>query len=366
MNTTLRLEAEAVRVRGITSVGFDWTMMALCLWLQGGVYLDAWAHLHIPGMATFFNPWHAVLYSGVMAAGALAAWPERLAGRPRPDGYGLSLAGAVIFLGGGFFDMLWHLAFGIESDLEALFSPTHIVLGLGATLIITGPLRAAWQPLRRGDTGWAKQGPMVISLGLLLSSLSFWTQYLHPFNRPWAALGNKPTTQVFPVAAPDPLILGGGIPSLYIAQASGMSSIVLQTAITMGVMLWALRRFGWTLPTGTFTVVFTLNAVMMGVLKDQFALIPFALVAGIDADVLLAYLRPSPARIRALRAFAFTVPAVYFILYLATIAVVKGLWWSTHLVTGTIMLAGMTGLLISYLVAPGSEWRHDDNGHPAA
>jgi len=42
----------------------------------------------------------------------------------------------------------------------------------------------------------------------------------------------------------------------------------------------------------TFTVVLTLNAVMMGVLKDQFALIPLALVAGMGGTALSAFFTP--------------------------------------------------------------------------
>src|SRR5262249_12129001 len=51
--------------------GFDWLMTALGAWLLGGLYLDGWAHIHVPGLETFFTSWHAVLYSGYLA-GAVA------------------------------------------------------------------------------------------------------------------------------------------------------------------------------------------------------------------------------------------------------------------------------------------------------
>src|SRR5262245_38823285 len=50
---------------------FDWLMTILGAWLLGGLYLDGWAHIHVPGLETFFTPWHAVLYSGYLA-GAMA------------------------------------------------------------------------------------------------------------------------------------------------------------------------------------------------------------------------------------------------------------------------------------------------------
>ena len=50
---------------------FDWLMAACGTWLIGGLYLDGWAHIHIPALESFFTPWHAVLYSGYIA-GAVA------------------------------------------------------------------------------------------------------------------------------------------------------------------------------------------------------------------------------------------------------------------------------------------------------
>jgi hypothetical protein len=105
--------------------GFDWLMAACGSWLIGGLYLDGWAHVHIPALESFFTPWHAVLYSGYIAgAGALALTlrRNRLRGASRwdalPAGYGLSLVGAFIFFFGGLADMVWHIVFGIEVGVE--------------------------------------------------------------------------------------------------------------------------------------------------------------------------------------------------------------------------------------------------------
>jgi len=49
--------------------------------------------------------------------------------RALPAGYGLSLLGVLIFAAGGIGDMIWHVLFGIEADVEALLSPTHLLLG---------------------------------------------------------------------------------------------------------------------------------------------------------------------------------------------------------------------------------------------
>ena len=51
-----------------SSLAFDAVMVALATWFVGGVYLDGWAHIHIPRLETFFTPWHGVLYSGYLVS----------------------------------------------------------------------------------------------------------------------------------------------------------------------------------------------------------------------------------------------------------------------------------------------------------
>ena len=114
---------------------FDWIVTALALWFTAGLFLDGWAHTHGQADTTFFTPWHAVLYSGQLAVTAFLfiafirnvargnTWRESL-----PAGYGLSLIGGILFFIGGLGDLIWHTLFGIEHNVEALFSPTHLLL----------------------------------------------------------------------------------------------------------------------------------------------------------------------------------------------------------------------------------------------
>jgi hypothetical protein len=227
-------------------------------------------------------------------------------------------------------------------------SPSHLVLALGSTLMLTGPLRAAWRRPGERQASW----PAILSLTYLLSACSFWTQYAHHVGRPWAAAGNRPTAVVFPVVAPDPLFRAGEIQSAFVAQALGVGSIVLQAALLSGVLLIALRRWGGAFPLGAFTVILGLNAVMVCVARDQLALIAPAAVAGAITDVAVRRLRPAVSRPRALRAVAFAVPAVYFALVFAAVALTRGVWWSVALWSGTIVLAGAAGWLLSWLVVP--------------
>src|SRR5262245_18314787 len=148
----------------------DWAVAVASGSLVGGFWLDGWAHHAFPQLETFFTPWHAALYSGFLALatvllGALAA--GRLRGRSwrraAPAGYGASVLGVLVFLAGGVGDMLWHELFGIEVDLAALLSPTHLLLALGGVLMVGGPLRAAWRRPEAGGT-WAALLPALLSL----------------------------------------------------------------------------------------------------------------------------------------------------------------------------------------------------------
>ena len=70
--------------RAVSSLAYDRWMVGLSAWLIGGVFLDGWAHVNLPGLETFFTPWHAVLYSGFLAVAALigVGVGRSAAGRP--------------------------------------------------------------------------------------------------------------------------------------------------------------------------------------------------------------------------------------------------------------------------------------------
>jgi hypothetical protein len=322
------------------SLRFDWGMVALSLWLVGGAFVDGWAHTHGKVDTSFFTPWHALFYSGFLAVALYLAghalrnlrrgypWPAVL-----PAGYGLSLLGAGLFWLGGVGDLLWHTFFGIEKGVEALFSPTHLLLAGGVWLISSGPFRAAWQCDATTVPDWQRV-PMLVSLACMLSVCTFITQIAHPLARLW----------------------GGGSPRdpVWLFQEMGVISLLWDTVVLMSLVLLALRR--WTLPRGAFTLVLTLNAMAMGLLyyRSAYPLLHVAarIAAGIGADVLLHLLQPSPQRPGALRLFAFAMPALVQALYFLVLQCTAGLWWSVHLWMGMIGLAGVVGLLLSYLLVP--------------
>ncbi len=334
-------------------------MILLCVWFQFGVFLDGWAHLRFSELETFFTPWHAILYSGFLAVTVLAiatlvrnktkgyAWT-----RAMPAGYGLTVIGVLVFGLGGVTDMVWHGLYGIEADVEALISPPHLALGLGAALICTGPLRAGWLRPDAVRKRWLAQLPMVISLGLLLSIFGFFTMYAHPVGRPWPASGNEPTQSMFALRSADPHIRGESPSSVSIAHAVGMAGILLHTAVMMGMVLVAMQRWRWMPPVGSLTIMLSIHALLMAFMRDQLILVPGGVLAGIAGDAFIRRFGAVLPRQVVLRGFAFAFPVTYYLLYFVTLILVKGTWWSVHMVAGSIALAGIAGWLVSYVSMP--------------
>jgi hypothetical protein len=341
--------------RPVEEIGFDRLMAAASAWLVGGTWLDAWAHHNVPStLETFFTPWHAVLYAGLLATlGVLATALVRnhMVGHPwrraLPRGYELSLVGGLVFAAGGLADMAWHLMFGIEVGLEALLSPSHLLLALGGVLIVSGPLRAAWPRPISAAGGWGALLPGLLSLAFVLSLLTFFTEYANPFSTPWPAGRGAIAAIASPDGAPE---LSPTPATEMLGQVVGVASILLSAALLMGVVLLAVRR--WALPFGALALLFTLNYGLSVAPHGQYRFIPVALLGGLVADLLLARLRPSAERRAALRVFAFAVPASLFGLYFLALALTGGIAWTVHLWAGAIALAGVVGLLLSYLVAP--------------
>src|ERR671924_292726 len=64
------------------------------------------------------------------------------------------------------------------------------------------------------------------------------------------------------------------------------------------------------------------------------------LAAGLMSDLLLARLRPGPARPLALRLLAAVLPMLVYASYFAVLGNRQGVWWSIHLWAGGVPGAG--------------------------
>ncbi len=334
---------EHIRAQKLASHGalaFDWVMVILGLWMIGGVHLDAWAH-HKFDIETFLTAWHALMYSGYIAlTGVLMGTFIRNVSRGAvwraavPAGYGLSLLGAAILLIGVFADMLWHARFNIRPRLDALLNPPHLFLVFGSALMISGPLRAAWKRPVGAGRSWVSLLPAILSLALLLAGLSFFTSYSHPLSDALLTIAQRPPSDT----------------QMHGYVGTGMSSILLQSTIMMGIILLAVRR--WWLPIGSLTLMITIAYGLTVSIHENFFLIPFEILAGLAAEILYWRLKPTAGRPASFRWFSFGVPLIFYTLYFLALSLTNVIWWTISLRVEAILLSGLTGWLLSYAVLP--------------
>jgi hypothetical protein len=345
--------------RVLSTPRFDLAISLASTWFVGGLYLDGWAHNTIPSLETFFTPWHGVLYSGFLATLAVLGWgigrnhtTGRSWWRAVPAGYAAAAIGSAVFVVAGLGDMLWHIAFGIEADMAALLSPTHLLLLIGGSLFLAGPLVASQRRLQAGraDAGMLAQLPRILALTFLLLSVAFFTQYANPWGAPWAMAHNQPMIDLVPTAG------GVGVPAAFLLQALSIASVLFQAVVLAGFVAFALRQ--GRLPTGSLTLMIGLYVALTVVMRQkydtgfQLPLIVAGLLAGGVSDLLYVRLRPAIDRPYAFQLFLALVPALATAAYLGALGVSEGVWWSIHVWSGAVVLAGGAGWLISLVAQP--------------
>ena len=162
---------------------FDWLVSLASLWWIAGVVCDGWGHLHVDlHDEGFFTPYHALLYTGYLATAAVVGWKiwsgmrGGLSFREAiPAGYGPSVVGLALMAAGGVGDMLWHLAFGVEQELSAALSPTHLLLFFAGSLVFLGPVRAL--VARGGGASLGEELPALLGFVYFLTAMGFLTEW---------------------------------------------------------------------------------------------------------------------------------------------------------------------------------------------
>lgn len=325
----------------------DMFTMFLCTWVLAGIAVDGWAHTNLGGLETFFTPWHALFYSGFGATAAWIAWSTVSRRRPGqtlvqaiPLGYELAVAGLILFAVGGVGDMIWHEVFGIEVGVDALLSPTHLLLYAGVFLIVTSPFRAAWR--RPDQPGFKAFSPVLLSAALAAGLTAFMLMYLSPVFQTDMARSDVDWLAGNPNA--------GFLH--FMNQRAGVASVLVTTAVVISPLLLILRR--WRLPFGSCAFVFGLVAALVQGIRAFEApeLIAAAVGGGLLADAAAARLKPSPARPNALRLFAGLAPAALWGVYVLTLALTDGVGWAPELWSGAILWSALVGLGLSLLIQP--------------
>ena len=314
-------------------VGFERTFVVLSALFAAAAYFDAWTYVNTANGRSLLEPWQDAalhltwlfLTSFVVVVMTLNVRRGIPVTRSLPAGYGWSFIGCLGFSAMVLIDRWAQIVFGPELGLSALLSPPRVGEIIAGGLMLTGPLRAAWH--RKDEEAGL---PAVISAAFLLSTITFVTQFAHPFRDPWAGGGGPPTDAIF-----------------WVAEDLGVAGLVLQGTAFAATFLLLLRRFQ--IRFGSFTLICLINGALVAPLKEHWDMLLVAAVTGIGADVTYRWLRPGAARPGQLRAFAFVVPALFAATFFAVVAFAQGIWWPAHVWTGAVLVTGLGGLLVSYL-----------------
>jgi hypothetical protein len=231
-----------------------------------------------------------------------------------------------VFFAGGLGDWSWHTVFGIEQDIAALLSPTHLVLLTGGLLVATSPLRAAWSSPAPQRPGLRGSPPVLLSITLVTSAIAFFFSYLSLFLTTAPALRASEVVagwrSIDPAVPADLLDEHVGLQRIH-----GIASLLVTALILTAPVLLLLRR--WRLPFGRVTLLFATVGALVGAFNEyaNWELSAAAAAAGIVADLLVARLRPSPERPGAFRAVAALIPTALLGLYFLTVQARIGIGW---------------------------------------
>lgn len=146
--------------------------------------------------------------------------------------------------------------------------------------------------------------PALVALSYLVSLLAFFTAFANP-------LADSSLSQSRPLE----------LTALHDAEAIGVASVLVYAALLTGTVLAARH---WRVPPGGFTLLLTVSSALTLLIHECFWLLPAAVLAGALADGLVAWLRPSGERVRALRRFGALVPVAFFGLYFAALGLTVG------------------------------------------
>jgi hypothetical protein len=313
-----------------------------------GAVVDGWAHSYLSSTAeTILTPWHAIVYMAfallvaVFVGGMVArardrvghvAGPLGLARAVRdeiPLGYGWSVVGIIVFLGAGLGDSLWHVVFGIEADAAALVSPTHVLLGVGAGLIASGPVRSAWLAGLPGR--WPDVLPAGLGLATITGIVAFATHLAHPLVDPWPMYPYDQTSQTY----------------WSIAQL-GVASAALQAAILAGGLAVTLRAWP-SVQTGMLALVVIASTVPLVFLHDEVRLAAAVVAGALAAELCARLLRDRSRPETRIRITCALVPGAIWLSEIGLLALREEVRWSAHLLAGTLVVAIATGALVGLL-----------------
>lgn len=300
-----------------------------------GLFLDGYFHQNLDTDGeSFLTPWHGVFYAGFTASAAwLAAMSRRRAAGVvdwrlswLPPGYDGARLGLVLFAVGGLGDAVWHTALGVERGIDALLSPTHLLLFAGLVLILTSPLRALRAVPERPPSGW-----------MLAASVTSVTALVGFFlNFAWGlGIGALTRLPYNPVTEEGETAVIAGVASMLV------TTVVLFTAARL--LLSAGR-----VPPGALAALFTVTALLVSVAFDEDAEgVAAAALAGVTLEALVR-----SRRVGRRWAGSSGVPfgasaAVLWISYLGLLRTLDGIAWQAEIWLGAVVLSSLCAFTVA-------------------
>ena len=324
------------------------------LWLSAGFLWDSWAHLHV-GVETFFTPYHAIFYAAMVGAAiafSVAAFANHRRGYRFPNlvpqAYRRALIGIPVFFLGGFGDLIWHSFFGVENRIEAVTSPTHLIIGFGVVLVMSGPIRSALAS-RSTILTLRAQLPFLFSLAAIIEFAHLGMSYAFD---PSAARADAPPPEI--ATSPNYLL---DVALVLYKTGTGIMIVIITSLVNMAFALYAASRMR--LAFGALTIFFVLGDMMISaaLTNDRPLLlihVAMALVAGLVGDVVFFRGRSSTialSRLQVLRTAAVLMPLAYYGTFFALTISLEGTWWNWSLVMGSIVWSMLAGYGLTFLMS---------------
>jgi hypothetical protein len=245
-------------------------------------------------------------------------WSENQVELSQPlIGYSLSLVGALVVLATGFADLLWHLIFGVEKiGLSSQLSPPHaIMVFVGSALIGFGVITQKWFV----QDNMSREDKVIAAL-----MATFVVGMMRYLMQTFAPTGNMSTG-----------------PSV---------ELVLSLAIQTGLTIWMLTLvlFYQDLPIGTTFTYLLITHVGTPIIFEEYYWLSYIVVGSVIGEALYHVIHPRQSTLR-YRCFSAAIPSVLTLGYFATLWTYHPVDWPVHVWTGTILLTGYIGLLLSFL-----------------
>jgi hypothetical protein len=250
------------------------------------------------------------------------------------------VVGLILFAIAGGLDLLWHELLGIEVSLDALVSPTHLLLGFSLFLILGTAVRSARASHSASPDGSPALTPAALFAVVLMTGLgAFFLIYVSAFVRP------GPTALFVPIPVGSPGRVQSELPVVVT-----LASYLLTTLLIIAPFLFMLsvaQRPARGVVTMLVAAAAWLPVAMLGFRTYSIAGAAGATIAAVVADLLLARLPETWLR-RRLPAVTGGIAAVLWTGQLVAFAVTDAIRWPVSLWLGAVVLSAAvaTGLAL--------------------